>query len=289
MIVKLMKKVKDPWSGVKFYRNCNHYIGPYLTRTGRRYTGLDKEDQELLEKALNYEPGHLAPESPFWDTFNIKIGETIPVIIMDTEVPYDLLRYKFCKGNKEIANGYNDRKPGAQYIIIEEQATAEEINKKAKEKIRAIVEYQKMSVEQQRKALRLYGHRTENVSREVIESSLYQLIEEDPSKFNMIWTDNVNKEIQFVIEEAIANNVLRKDRSTYKYGTDNIGYSLQETIDYLKNPAHNDIRMSIQSQIEGKKNVMSGVAKSEKKSEAAKLKEEILKESAETIVEGDTI
>jgi hypothetical protein len=279
MIVKLMKKSKDPWSGVKFYKNCKHDISSYLMRSGRRYTGLDREDQELLERELNFDKGFLRPESPFWDTFKIFLGEAKPELTFDTTIPEDLLKYKHCKNHKDVANGYNDRKPGAQYILIEEQATAEEINKKAKEKIRAIVEYQKMSVEQQRKALRLFGHRTENVSREVIESTLYQLVEEDPGKFNLIWTDNINKEVQFLVEEAVANNIMRKDRSTYKYGTDNIGYSLQETIDYLKNPAHNDIRMSIQSQIEGKKNIVSGVAKSEKKSEAAKLKEEILSES----------
>jgi hypothetical protein len=281
MKVKLIKKKADNWSNLKFYKNCKHQIGTYFTRTGKRYTGLEKEDQERIELALSYEPGYLNANSSFWDNFAVTLGSNQEEVILNTEDPFDEFRYKFLKGHKRVANGYNDRKPGTDYILIEEQATAEEINKKAQVKIKATIEYQKMSIEDMRKALRLYGFKTDTLSREVIESTLYQLLEEDPDRFNTIWTNNKDKEIHFLLEEAVAQNIIRKSKTTYKYGTDPLGFTLEDAIDYLKNPANNDIRVSIQSQLDAKVEIINPKSISTKKSEITKLKEEILSESDE--------
>jgi len=275
MKVTLMKKSKDPWSGVYYYRNCKHHIGSYWTRSGKRSTGLSKEDRERLEGLLDHK---LDPDSEFWTTFSITLEEKKPTVVLDTDYPWEELQYKFLKGHKNVANGYTDKKASADYILVEEKATAQEVMKTAQVRIKALTEYSKMTTEQMYKCLRLYGHRSENASLEVVQSALYQLVEENPSKFLQVWVNNENKEIQYIIEEAVAKNILRKNKTTYKYGTDIVGYTLEDSIEYLKNPANSTIKLGILSQIQGKEESLTGVTTEVKKSELSKLKEEINKE-----------
>jgi hypothetical protein len=272
MIVKLMMKAKDPWADVYFFRNCKHHLGSYITRSGKRYTGLDKADVEFFSKELNFD---LHPDSDFWTNFHLTLEERKPVITLDTEDILDLFKYKFLKNHKDVANGYNDKKAGARYILVEEKATAEEVMKVASVKIKALSEYNKLTVEQMRKCLRIYGLRSDSASAEVVQSSLYQLVEENPSKFLQLWVNNENKETQYIIEEAVAKNIIRKANSTYKYGSDVLGYTQDETIEYLKNPANNSLKIAILSQLEGKDVLETRVSEDTKKSELAKLKEEI--------------
>jgi hypothetical protein len=278
MTVKFMMKSKDPWANVYMYRNCKHHVGSYFTRTGKRYTGLDKEDKEFFERELKYD---LHPDSDFWTDFKLTLEDKKPVITLNTEDTLHLFWYKFLKNHKDVANGYNDKKPGAKYILIEEKATAEEVMKVANLRIRALGEFSKLSIEQMRKCLRIYGHRAENASLEVIQSTLYQLVEENPSKFLLLWVNNENKEIQYIIEEAIARNIIRKNNSNHKYGSDILGYTLEDTIDYLKNPANNQVKLAILAQIEGSQSIDSNTTVDQKKSEFAKLKEEINKSTEE--------
>lgn len=56
----------------------------------------------------------------------------------------------------------------------------------------------------------------------------------------------------FVIEEAIAKNIIRKNRAQYYFGTDLIGNGLEDVIAYLKDKKNNDIKMAILNEIKSK-------------------------------------
>lgn len=94
--------------------------------------------------------------------------------------------------------------------MINRDSEAEEANKINKIKREAYREMDKMSIEDMRKCLRLYGIKSDTMSNELIEAKLTEQIEESPKKFIMKWVENPNKEINFVIEEAIAKNIIRK-------------------------------------------------------------------------------
>ena len=100
-IIVRMTKV-NPWTGLIKWSNCFNYIGTYWTRGGNRYTGLTKENAEELEKKLGKQPGELGPESPFWDTFAIRIGKN--ELSINTENPMGELQYLFLKGHKNVAD-----------------------------------------------------------------------------------------------------------------------------------------------------------------------------------------
>jgi len=283
MKAKLTFREKEPWSGRSIYKNCRHGIQTYLKRSGVRYTGLENDDnlRIRLEKILNFPDGYLKPQSDFWDSFTIWINDS-GELRLDTEgSPEDELKYYFLRNHKDVAQGLKDRKPSADYVLLQEETEAKEQNVKARIKRKAMVEFSKLTPSQMRKALRLYGYNSTNVSEEIVENRLFDLVEENPQRFLTIWVNNTNKDIQFLIEEAVAKNILRKNKTMYKYGTDVIGSTLDDAIIYLSNPVNNDVRIAILSQLENKESSFGEQKIQEVKgeSELDKIKQEIKEET----------
>lgn len=250
MEVILRFKTKDPWAGITKYKNCYDYIAPYWTRSGNKYTGLTEDEAKRLEKEIGYAEGTLSPYSDYWNTFAIKI--TTKEIILHTERSYDELQYLFLKGHKRVANGINNVKPNNDYILINKDSEAEEANRLNKVKRQAIVEFNKLSLDDMRKALRLYALKSDSMSNELVESKLFELVEKDPNKFFLIWVNNKSKNTQFIIESAVAKNVIRKSRNIFYYGTDIIGNSMEDAIAYLDDKKNQDLKMVIMQEIESK-------------------------------------
>lgn len=250
MEVILKHARKDPWSQVYKYPNCASTIGQCWTRTGRRYTGLSEKDARRLEEAMGYPVNHLAPESDFWATFAIRIP--VEGLILHTENPSHELQYLYAKGYKRVAVGERNVLPTHDFVLTNAEMEAEQANTTNRAKRTAITHYNKMSVDQMRKCLRLYGEKSENLSPELVEDRMFSKIEEDPNKFMKLWVDNNHKETQYLIEAAIAKNVIRKQKNVYYYGTEVIGRSLQDTIATLDDKANQDIRIAIMQETEVK-------------------------------------
>lgn len=240
----------NPWAGIAKYKNCYDYIGTYWTRAGNIHTGLSEEDARRLEKAMGYEEDHLAPTSSFWKTYSVRLGAKD--VFLHTEKPEDELAYLFLKNHKRVATGLSNIRPQHDYVLVNTDAEAEAANKLNKIKREAFAEFNKMSLEEMRKCLRIYGHKSDNISNELVESKLFELIEKDPRKFFLLWIDNKNKDTQYVLETAISKNVIRKSKNVYYYGTDVIGRSQDDAISFLKEKSNQDILMAIMQEIESK-------------------------------------
>lgn len=250
MEVVLKRKHKDPWSNVIKYKNCFDYISPYWTRSGNIYTGLTEADEKRLEQALGFAEGQLAKSSAYWTTFCIKLSEG--EMILNTDNCWDELRYLFLKSHKRVATSIADIKAATDYVLINKEAEAQEANRINRIRRNAIKEFDKMSLEDMRKCLRLYGYKSDTMSAELIESKLLSVIETDPNKFFVKWVNNKTKSTEFVIEQAIAKNIMRKSRNVYYHGTDIVGNSLDDTIAYLDAPANQDLKLTILQEIESK-------------------------------------
>lgn len=248
VIVRIIKT--NPWTGITKWSTCYDYISSYWTRSGNLYTGLNAEDEARLEKEIGYAEGQLSPGSKFWDTFAIKIGRKD--LILDTDRPEDELKYLFLKKHKRVANGLNNVTSSTDYVIINKDSEAKEVNKINKIKREAYREMDKMSIEDMRKCLRLYGIKSDTLSNEMVEAKLSEQIEAAPDKFIMKWVENPNKEITFVIEEAIAKNIIRKNRTQYFFGTDLIGNGIDDVIAYLNDKKNQDIKLAIMGEIKSK-------------------------------------
>ncbi len=284
MRATLTFKRKDPWSGYKVYEDCKHTITSYIMRSGVRYTGLNGSDLAITKERLEKELGvDLSPHSAYWDNFAIFLGTKD--IMLDTEDAEQELKYLFLKGHKRVAFGLNDHKPSTDYVLLQAEEEAKEENTKARARRRATIEFEKLTVSDMRKVLRLFGYNSNNSSTEIVENTLYKLVEENPKKFISIWVDNKTKETEFLIEEACAKSILRKQNTTYKYGSDIVGYTIYEAIEYLDNPANADLKGTILAQLEGKDITFGKATPKEVDSESqfAKLKQEIDKEETKTV------
>jgi hypothetical protein len=250
MVVELKIKKKNPWAGLIKYRSCFDYIAPYFTRSGSIYTGLTPEDEKYFEKALGYADGHLARTSDFWTTFCVKIGSR--TLLLDDAVPRQAMIIKFLTGHKRVATSLDTMDAGKDYLLINREAEAIEQNKTNKLRRDAIKEFDKLSLEQMRQCLRLFGVRSDDMSNELVESTLFNLVDKQPKKFFQKWVDNKTKDTEFLIEEAVAKGVIRKERTSYFYGTDMIADSMAEAIAYLDNKKNQDLKLSIINETQNK-------------------------------------
>ena len=250
MVVELKIKRKNPWAGLIKYKSCFDYIAPYYTRSGSIYTGLTPEDEKYYEKALGYEEGTLARSSAYWNTFCVKIGSK--TLLLDDQFPRQAMIIKFLTGHKRVTTSLDKLDAGKDYLLINREAEAIEQNKQNKLRRDAIKEFDKLTLEQMRKCLRLFGVKSDTMSNELVESSLFNLIDKSPKKFFAKWIDNKTKDTEFLLEEAIAKGIIRKDRTQYYYGTEMFGDSLDEAIAYLDAKKNQDLKLSIINQVKVK-------------------------------------
>lgn len=250
MVVELKIKKKNPWAGLIKYKSCFDYISPYFTRSGSIYTGLTSEDEKYYEKALGYPEGHLAKSSDFWNTFCVKVGSR--TVLLDDAIPRQAMIIKFLSGHKRVATSLDKMDAGKDYLLINREAEAIEANKINKLRRDAIKEFDKLTLEQMRKCLRIFGVKADTMSNELVESTLFGMVDKNPKQFFTKWVDNKSKETEFLLESAIAKGVIRKDRTQYYYGTEMFADSLDEAIAYLDAKKNQDLKLSIINQVENK-------------------------------------
>lgn len=243
MVVELKIKKKNPWGAFLKYRNCFDYIAPYFTRSGSIYTGLTPEDETYFEKALGYEEGHLAKTSDFWATFCVKVGAR--GLLLDDSIPRQAMIIKFLTGHKRVATSLDKLDAGKDYLLINREAEAIEQNKQNKLRRDAIKEFDKLSLDQMRQCLRLFGMSSDRMSNELVESTLFGLVDKNPKKFFDKWINNKAKDTEFLLEQAIAKGVIRKDKTHYFYGTDMFADTLPDAIAYLDSKKNQDLKLAI--------------------------------------------
>ena len=159
---------------------------------------------------------------------------------------------KFLEGHKRVATSLDKLNAGKDYLLINRQAEAIEKNKINKLRRDAIIAFGKLSLEEIRKCLRLFGVSADTMSNELVESTLFSLVDKQPQNFFTKWVNNKTKETEFLIESAIAKGIIRKDRTQYYYGSEMLADSLEDCIAYLDAKKNQDLKISIINQVENK-------------------------------------
>lgn len=132
---------------------------------------------------------------------------------------------KFLSNHKRVATSLNKLDAGKDYLLINRQAEAIEQNRINKLRRDAIKEFDKLSLDQMRKCLRILGIKSDNLSNELVESTLFNMVDKNPKSFFNKWVNNKQKETEFLLEDAIAKGIIRKDRTQYYYGSELIADS----------------------------------------------------------------
>jgi hypothetical protein len=239
---------KDKWSGRFKYKGCYEGIGPYYTRSGMQYTGLTKADEERLGKELGLD---LTRGSDIWKNFYIPVYDTGD-IIFNLEDPMDELKYLYCKNHRRVKTSEFEHKASAWFLLINKEEEAKRHNIINKTRRQAFKEFDTLTTEDIRKVLRLFGLNGDNMEPEVAENRLNDIVESNPQAFLDKWVNNTHREIESTIERAISINIIRRNKNVYKFGSEVIGRSMIEAIDFLEAPKNQDILLSIMRAIDSK-------------------------------------
>jgi hypothetical protein len=250
MVVELKIKKRNPWGSFTKYKNCFDYISPYFTRSGSIYTGLTPDDEKYYEKVLGYPEGHLSKTSDFWKTFCVKVGSR--GLLLDDSIARQAMIIKFLTGHKRVATSLDRFTENKDYLLINREAEAIEQNKINKVRRDAIKEFDNLTLDQMRKCLRLFGINSEKMSNELVESTLFNIVDKRSAEFFTKWINNKNKETEFLLEEAIAKGVIRKDKTHYFYGTDMFADTQEDAIAYLDNKKNQDLKLAILNETKNK-------------------------------------
>ncbi len=251
-MIVVLKQIKEySWvKGVNKYRNCHEDLAPYLTRTGRIYTGLTREDEERLGDILSLD---LRPTSKFWEDYFIRVGTKD--VYLNTEDPMDELKYIFLKKHKRVKESIFENKASANYVLVNKDEEAKKINMYSRLKREAAKAFDILSPDDMRKCLRLFGHNGDTMNNEVVERTLFDIVDANPQSFLDRWVNNKTKEAEVMIERSISKNIIRRTKNVYKYGSEIIGHSMEDTISYLTDPKNQDLRIAIMKQLEAKMSV----------------------------------
>lgn len=248
--LKLVEKVggSNTFNGFVRYKNTKDYITPYYDSRGVIYTGLLKEDKERLEKELQKD---LSPQSSYWHDFSIVMSEKIREF--DLSSPEQELAYLFLiGGHRRIADSITDPSIGNKdYYIVDENKEAEIINNKAAIKIKANKLFSSLSTENKKDILKLYPGFTQidSVSSEIVDSKLYDLLEQNPSKF-IEHAEDKKRDSKLLLKELVQASIFRKNKSSYYYGDDFIGHDEESAITYFDDPARQSLKVDLMAQLE---------------------------------------
>lgn len=249
--VKAIPKGKREWSDYKAprYKNTKHTVGAYYDSYGSMTTGLTEEDAARLGEIMNKD---LRPSSPFWYDYQIVIMDKD--LLLDTSKPEDELKYLVLKSHFKVKKSKSDTNPYAEYEIFDELENARDTNVKAATKAKAYQLFAGLTAEQKAEILKLYPGftKTANVLPELVESKLYEQIESNPGKFVELVEDK-HRDMKIFLKDLITYDILRKNKSAYKYGTDFLGHDEESTIDYLNNPENQSLKITLMQELESRR------------------------------------
>jgi hypothetical protein len=243
--------------GEILYSKAVHRLVPQVElSTGRYMTGLTAEDETRLEKALSLKEGSLsAYNKSFWSKFEIRIPKQGKEL--DPSIPHQELEYKMLLVHDQVANseGERDDNPGADYIMTSVNQIAKEEASKFAIKEEAYDLYRKLKGNKEKVAvLKLLGKRTSSdATEEFVRAQLGKLIEETPEEFIAAVKDP-NLEMKVMIMDAVAARIIKQESGKYTLigELEPLGYSLMDTIEFLKNPENQQMLISVKTKLEAK-------------------------------------
>lgn len=234
------------------YTHCFEELVPKNDTSGFPTTGLSQEEEAWFEKQLSLNPGTLSRyNKEYWGKYRVKISKE--GLVLNLMNPKDYLTYKVLHAHQEVANSEVEKhdSPFANFVITSELQEAKSKAVEVGVKRKAWGLFAKMSNEDMMSFLKVFGKRpANNASTEWLESEIGKLIETKPEQFLLIMEDKSFKMKAF-IDDCIAKKALTKSGSKYLLmGGDIIGYSIEDTIDYLSKPENQEVYIQLKSKLE---------------------------------------
>ena len=253
--VKPIKKhgwLPDDHDGSLRYSRCFERLTVQATKgSGVLNTGLTEEDERRLENKMNMSPGTLSRYNvDYWTMFRVDVPSD--GIQLNLANPEDELKYLVLKAHQRVANSEMERfdTPFAEYVMTSKEQEARVENKKSKLKRKAYKVFSNMNTTEMRDVLKVIGKRAgDDASVDFVESQLDKVVTDDPQGFLTTVEDPTFKMRAF-IDDCLASRVLVKNGTKYQLpGGDTVGYTLEQTIEYLQNPDNQEVYLDLKGKL----------------------------------------
>lgn len=257
-IVEVRPIEKEKWHNRKgkdsFARPIT--IEPLVSlRTGQYSTGLTEEEQKALEEKTGFDlsPIFINEKShPFWDSKTAQVKLEHKTNVFNTDRPIDEIKVKILKASDLIANSmkeYEEGKfPNALFVIFDEKEEVEVKAAKIAQKNAVIIELSKLTDARKAEIVQiLSGISVKKQSSDYISLKLDEEIEQHgPDKvLRLIKRDKARTTLHAMVLEALQKNILRKEGTAFYYMDDQIGFDLEDTIDYLADKKNQVLKVRI--------------------------------------------
>jgi hypothetical protein len=242
----------DDHDGSIRYSKCFERLTVQAARgTGVLQTGLSDEDEKRLENKMNMSPGTLSRyNKDYWTMFRVDISKE--GTILDLSSPEDELKYLVLKAHQRVANSEMERfdSPFAEYIMTSDEQEAKVVNRKSKLKRKAYKVFSGMSTTEMKDVLKVMGKRVgDDASVDFVESQLDKIVTDDPQNF-LTTVEDPTFAMRAFIDDCISARVLVKNGTKYQLpGGDIVGYTLEQTIEYLQNPDNQEVYLDLKGKM----------------------------------------
>jgi len=219
--------------------------------TGVLNTGLTEDDERRLEDKMNMSPGTLSRyNKDYWTMFRVDVPKN--GVTLNLSFPEDELKYLVLKAHQRVANSEMERfdSPFAEYVMTSQEQEAKVENKKSKLKRKAYKVFSNMNTTEMKDVLKVMGKRAgDDASVDFVESQLDKIVTDDPQNFLTTVEDPTFKMRAF-IDDCISSRVLVKNGTKYQLpGGDTVGFTLEQTIEYLQNPDNQEVYLDLKGKM----------------------------------------
>lgn len=251
--VEIKRVPRAGYFGLTAYPKSTTTIGCELSKNGFK-TGLTAEEEKHYEEKLGLKPGELNKHSKWWgDVFNVEYAlrlnntKSTKLILEDT---INQLRYKTLQASSKVANSEIDKKePFVDFYIVDEEAKAKSESEIFDYEWEAMELILKLSPEEKRSSLRLFGKKgVDALSELMLKSELTKELKKDPKAFCEVLKDKALK-TRMLIEELIEYKIVIRSGNYYRNGDDTIASSTDEALEYFEDLKNQSVILAMQTKL----------------------------------------
>lgn len=253
-MVKIKSASKAGYFGISSYAKSVTTLGCEMSLKGSWKTGLTPDEETYYEQELKLEKGSLNKHSPWWsEVFNtihsIRLHNT-KTTELQLDNPLNQIKYKVLLASSKIANSeIEKKKPNIIFYIDDAEAKAKSEIELFNYEFEGMGAIHKMSPEQKRSTLRLFGRKgLDTISEMMLNASLVLELKKDPKAFVEIISDK-NLSTKAFIEELLEKKLLSRKGNYYIHGDDTIANSTEECVEYFNDIKNQSVKLTLTSRL----------------------------------------
>lgn len=254
-VVKIKNAAKTGYFGISSYAKSVTTLGCEMSHKGGYFkTGLTEDEERYYEEQLKLEKGMLNKHSKWWsEVFNvvhpIRLNRTKSTeLILDN--PINQLKYRALLENSKVANSEIEKsRPNIEFFIDDGEAKAKSENELFNYEFEGMGAIHKMSPEEKRGNLRLFGKKgVDTVSEGMLNAQLVLELKKDPKLFVETISD---KDVitKAFIQELIEKHLIKRKGNYYLHGEDTIANSTEECVEYFNDIKNQSVKLTLTTRL----------------------------------------